>query len=40
MNLNTTDYVEIYGNLNVGSGTAIIEASEKSTYFGAYKLGA
>ena len=40
MNLNTTDYVEIYGNLNIGSGTAIIEASEKSTYFGAYKLGA
>ena len=39
MDLNTTDYVEIYGNLNVGSGTATIEASEKSTYFGAYRIG-
>jgi len=39
MNLNITDYVEIYGNLNVGSGTATIEASEKSTYFGAYRIG-
>jgi hypothetical protein len=36
----TTDYVEIYGNLNVGSGTATIQASEKSTYFGAYRIGA
>ena len=36
----TTDYVEIYGNLNIGSGTATIQASEKSTYFGAYRIGA
>lgn len=33
----TTDYIELYGNVDVTSGTAVFYG--KSTFFGAYRLG-
>ena len=34
----TTDYVEVYGRINVDSNTPSFKSSTKSTYFGAYKI--
>tara|TARA_R110000868_G_scaffold225509_1_gene477687 strand:+ start:130 stop:651 length:522 start_codon:yes stop_codon:yes gene_type:complete len=36
----TTDYVEVYGRINVDSNTPSFKSSTKSTYFGAYRIGA
>ena len=34
----TTDYLEIYGAIDVTSGTAKFDSSTLNTYFGAYKI--
>ena len=34
----TTDYLEGFAHIDVGSGTPRVEANTKSTYFGAYRL--
>ena len=36
----TTDYIEMYGNLAVSSGTPTFSTDVQSTYFGAYRIGA
>ena len=36
----SSDYVEIFGFINVGSGTPKFEAGTKSSRFGAYRIGA
>ena len=41
MDLNATDYIEIFAYIDrTSSGDKTIKATTKSTYFGAYKLGA
>ena len=35
----SSDYVEIFGFINVGSGTPKFEAGTKSSRFGAYRIG-
>ena len=40
MDLAVGDYIEIYGQINVGSGTANIDGgSNKYSYFGGYRIG-
>lgn len=41
MDLSVGDYIEIYGLINVGSGTAQIEgdAADNRSYFGGYRIG-
>jgi len=34
----TTDYLEIYGAMDVTSGTPKLDSATKNTYFGAYKI--
>ena len=36
----TTDYVEVFGRINVDSNTPSFSSATKSTYFGAYRIGA
>ena len=35
----TTDYVEVFGRINVDSNTPSFSSATKSTYFGAYRIG-
>ena len=35
----TTDYVEVFGRINVDSSTPSFSSATKSTYFGAYRIG-
>ena len=35
----TTDYVEVFGRINVDSSTPSFSTATKSTYFGAYRIG-
>jgi len=36
----SSDYVEIFGNTNVSSGTPEFSSFNNGTYFGAYRIGA
>ena len=36
----TTDYLEVFGRINVDSATPSFAIATKSTYFGAYRIGA
>ena len=40
MDLSVGDYIEVYGLVNVGSGSALInaDAADNRTYFGGYKI--
>ena len=35
----SSDYVELFGTVNINSGTAEFNAGTKQTYFGAYRIG-
>ena len=34
----SSDYVELFGNMNVSSGTPRFDAGDQSTFFGAYRI--
>ena len=36
----SSDYVELFGKVNINSGTAEFNSGSKQTYFGAYRMGA
>jgi hypothetical protein len=36
----STDFIEIYATITVSSGSGIVEAGSRNSYFGAYRIGA
>ena len=39
LEMNTTDYIEVFAQIDVSSGTPQIGDGSSQTYFGAYRIG-